>query len=829
MVGILAANSAVSTGSYSIDNSLRFNDDDSAYLTRTPSSAGNRKTFTWSGWVKRSSVGSSGYLFTAKQDANNRFDFGWYTSGILLNFVQSGSTQLYVRPLALFRDPSAWYHLLFSIDTTNATASDRFKIYVNGVRVTDFVGGSEFENNFSQNDDTVVNTTNPHAIGANPDAGTPFDGYMADVHLIDGTAKAHTDFGEFDNDSGIWKPKAYSGSYGTNGFYLQFKQTGTSQNASGIGADTSGNGNHFAVNNLAASDVTTDTPTNNFSTLNPLRGGIGASSTIGALSEGNLKSVQANNLYRQSEGTIMPKAGKWYWETLILVGGGTDVGAIGIYTSGKAQGGYPGTTANGYGYDSYGSGSKIHNSTRDNSYGSSYAQGDIMGTALDLDNGTLTFYKNNSSQGQAYSGIDTRQGWGFGHGSYYGSTIVANFGQDGTFAGNKTAQGNADGNGFGDFYYSPPSGYLALCTQNLATELSLAIDDGSAHFHTQLYTGNGVSGRAITNDANAGDFKPDWLWIKHRNHSTAHSNNIYNSTGGIKKMLGSNLDEAYYVNDENVQAFNTDGFTVGTQPGTNSDGVNYKAWQWKANGGTTSSNSSGDITSTVQANTTAGFSIVTYTGTGSNATVGHGLGKVPAMMIVKGTSSGSKGWAVYHDGVLTASNARYHYVKFNSSGAYAGDGDYWNDTAPTTSVFTVGTSNQVNGSGESYIAFIFTEIEGYSRFHSYSGNGGSAGPFVYCGFKPAYLMIKRIESGGDGWAVFDSARDPYNGVQYYEFINNGGAEGSGTVRLDFLSNGFKLRQGSSSSSWNADNKNFLFMAFAANPFVSSSGVPVTAI
>jgi len=805
MVGILAANSAVSTGDFSIDNSLRFDDYAPDSIQRTPSSAGNRAVWTWSAWLKINPEGTQNF-FTAGGWSSGQDGTGLaYINGEFYSYWNSPSSPTTTG--LFFRDPAAWYHVVLQANTST------LKLFVNGVE----------HSSKSISGDGAINNTNEMVMGRYSNtAGGPLDGYMAEVNFIDGTAKAPTDFGEY-NDDNVWIPKQYTGgSYGTNGFRLQFKQTGTSQNASGIGADTSGNGNHFAVTNLTASSINTDTPNNNFSTLNPLRGGIGASSTIGTLSAGNLKSVQDNNLYRQSEGTIMPKAGKWYWETLILSGGGTDVGAIGIYTSGKAQGGYPGTTANGYGYDSYGSGSKIHSGTRDNSYGSSYAQGDIMGTALDLDNGTLTFYKNNTSQGQAYSGIDTRQGWGFGHGSYYGSTIVANFGQDGTFVGNKTAQGNADGNGYGDFYYAPPSGYLALCTQNLATELSPAIDDGSAYFHTQLYTGNGVSGRAITNDANAGDFKPDWLWIKHRNHSTAHSNNIYNSTGGIKKMLGSNLNEAYYVNDENVQAFNTDGFTVGTQPGTNSDGINYKAWQWVANGGTTSSNSSGSITSTVQANTTAGFSIVSHTGTGSNGTVGHGLGKIPDMIFFKNTSANSTNWIVYHQSLGNDTA-----IVLNAASASFSAGDF-NNTTPTSSVFSVGTSTGVNGSGNNILAFTFTEITGYSKFNTYSGNGGVKGPFVYCGFKPAYLMIKRIESGGDGWVVFDSARDPYNGVQYYEFVNNGSAEGSGTVRLDFLSNGFKLRQGSSSSSWNADNKNFLFMAFASNPFVSSSGVPVTA-
>ena len=465
MVGILAANSAVSAGGYSISNSLRFDDYGPNYLTRTPSSAGDRKTSTFSCWVKRGSVTTNGILFEARIDGDNRFDFRFNASKILIYGEISNSNVVYLETSQVFRDPSAWYHIVVVIDTTQGTQSNRVKLYVNGSQVTSF---STSTNSLSSSQDTAINTTNVHSLGANTSGGAPLDGYMAEMYFIDGTAKAPTDFGEFDEDSGIWKPKAYSGSYGTNGFFLEFKQAGTSQNSSGIGADTSGNDNHYAVTNLVAADQMLDTPTNNFSTLNSVKAAVGSNSSNTPLFEGNLKASHTDNAYKQSEGTIFPTAGKWYWETFIQ-NSGNDAGAIGIVTSGKAQGAYPGTTAFGYGYDSYGSGSKIHNNSRDNSYGAGYTTDDIMGTALDLDNGTLTFYKNNSTQGQAYSGIDASQGWGYGHGSYYATnTIIVNFGQDGTFAGEQTAQGNSDANGYGNFYYSPPSGYYALCTKNLA-------------------------------------------------------------------------------------------------------------------------------------------------------------------------------------------------------------------------------------------------------------------------------------------------------------------------------------------------------------------------
>jgi len=446
---------------YDVENSLRFNDDDSASLTKTFSGDGDRRTFTWSGWVKKGNHGINEILFAAADTDNTPQTIFNFDSADRLSFFDSTSSAE-VNTSNLFRDSSAWYHIVLAVDTTQSTNSNRVKIYVNGVEVS--YNSTSYPN---QNVEFSINDASyEHEIGGRPANTIYFDGYMTEINFIDGAAKAQTDFGEFD-DNGVWIPKRYTGTYGNNGFFLQFKQTGTSQNSSGIGADTSGNDNHFAVNNLAATDVTTDTCTNNYCTLNSIRGAIGSDSSNSTLSEGNLKSTGNNGDYKQCEGTIFPESGKWYWETLI-VSDGSDAGAIGIQRSGLAIGAYPGKTANGYGYDSNGSGSKIHNNSRDTSYGSSFAANDIIGTLLDLDNGTLTFYKNNSSQGQAYSGITSSLGWGFGFGDAYGTVIVVNFGQEGSFAGNKTASGNSDANGYGDFFYSVPSGYYALNTKNLA-------------------------------------------------------------------------------------------------------------------------------------------------------------------------------------------------------------------------------------------------------------------------------------------------------------------------------------------------------------------------
>jgi len=294
-----------------------------------------------------------------------------------------------------------------------------------------------------------------HRIGADArTASNYFDGYMTEIHFVDGTAKAQTDFGEF-NDNAVWIPKKYTGTYGTNGFFMQFKQTGTSQNASGIGADTSGQGNHFAVNNLAATDVTTDSPTNNYATLNSI---LPLSSTA-TFSQGNLKFD--GSAFRSPRATQGISNGKFYFEVLSSDPSSTDV-HVGIATDTETGlDTWVGSTSAGYVYTGQ-SGQKYNNNSG-SSYGATFTDGDIIGCAIDMDNGTLSFYKNNSSQGQAYSGLS-----GTVFPVISGTDIVVNFGQEGSFAGNKTAQGNSDANGYGDFYYSPPSGYYALNTKNLA-------------------------------------------------------------------------------------------------------------------------------------------------------------------------------------------------------------------------------------------------------------------------------------------------------------------------------------------------------------------------
>tara|TARA_Y100001972_G_scaffold15885_1_gene16870 strand:- start:28 stop:1074 length:1047 start_codon:yes stop_codon:yes gene_type:complete len=342
------------------------------------------------------------------------------------------------------------------------------------------------------------------------------------------------------------------------------------------------------------------------------------------------------------------------------------------------------------------------------------------------------------------------------------------------------------------------------------------IDDPSAHFQTDLYTGTG-SELVITNDGNS-DLQPDWIWIKNRtDNSTNH--HAHDTSRGTTATLFLNKTDLEETQSQSVKSVQSDGFTLGTWDGNNISSKNFVAWQWKAGGGTTASNSNGSITSTVQANTTAGFSIVTYTGTGSVATVGHGLGVKPDMMILKNRDS-AVNWIVYHKDTNDSAN---YFLRLNTTDTTQYSGGRFNGTQPTSSVFTVGTSSQTNNNGDDIVAYCFAEKQGYSKIGKYAGNENANGPFVYLGFKPAFIMIKNATVISN-WRMFDNKRIGYN-VANYKLLPNSASQETTDVQIDMLSNGFKIRTSDSEINSGATH---IYMAFAENPFVSSGGIPTTA-
>ena len=348
------------------------------------------------------------------------------------------------------------------------------------------------------------------------------------------------------------------------------------------------------------------------------------------------------------------------------------------------------------------------------------------------------------------------------------------------------------------------------------------IDDPSAHFQTFLYTGNGSS-RSITLGGNS-DLQPDLYWYKARN--TNHHYWVDSSRGTTKYIYSSLTSAEATVASAYLTAFDSNGVSLGGgDSGTNTSGISFANWAWKANGGTTSSNTDGSITSTVQANTDAGFSIVTYTGTGSAGTVGHGLGVVPSVMIIKNREYAAS-WVVYHKDIHA--DAEEYGLRLNNTNARESNSGFWNNTAPTSSVFTIGGNAGVNNGDDTdtLVAYCFAEKQGYSKFGSYVGNTNANGAFVYTGFKPAWLMVKRASySSGDGWYIFDNRRNTSNVTNKILNASSTGAESSSAEAVDFLSNGFKLRTALAGSN---SGSTYIYMAFAENPFVTSTGIPTTA-
>ena len=349
------------------------------------------------------------------------------------------------------------------------------------------------------------------------------------------------------------------------------------------------------------------------------------------------------------------------------------------------------------------------------------------------------------------------------------------------------------------------------------------IDDPTQFFNTLLYTGNAADGSSTTQDITGVGFQPDWVWLKSRTEANHHF--LVDSVRGANKGLYSDLTNSENTSTNYLKSFASDGFQVGPDGVVNANSQSYVSWNWLA-GGSTSSNSDGDITTTVSANTTAGFSIVSYTGTGTAGdsgthTIGHGLGSAPKWVIIKQRNS-ARNWSVGHDSLTWL---KYIYLDVTNASAGGSANNFWGDTAPSSSVITLIKDSGVNATGNTYIAYCFTPIKGYLKFGSYPGNGNADGPFIHTGFKPAWLMIKGF-AGTDDWIMMDNKRSGFNSENEYLDANNSSTESDGSGNIDFLSNGFKIK--STFSSLNYSTGEYIYMAFAESPFVNSSGIPCNA-
>jgi hypothetical protein len=772
---LLGAAGAAGAGGYTIPYSARFNSVDSSYLYRTPAVVGNQTTWTWSGWVKLGKFSGQRSLFASYGTSVTWCTFSIDPSGDLFLYHISGASDYGYYTAAVIRDPSAWYSVILCVDTTQATAANRVKLYINGIQQVLTPSYGDFPQNYS----TFINYTFQHRLGSNPDVATYFDGYLSEVNFIDGQALTPSSFGEVNSDTGQWQAKEYEGAYGTNGFYLDFADSGA------LGTDVSGNANTFTTSGLTSADQLTDTPTDNFPTLNPLATGMAAT-----LSDGNLAfSFGGDDGAPATFAT--GSTGSYRFRVNITTLGA--VAAVAVITpaaydaitnwgninlgAGSGQYAY---RSNG---DKYSGGSAV-------AYGASFTSSDYVEAEYDANEGTLVFYKNGTTQGTAYTGLSGPMFFAISRNASGGGSVIGtvDFGQLGTVGDTNVL--------------------------STATLPDPTIADPSAHFNSVAYAGDGSIGRSI----DAG-LATDLVWIKERDGASDHA--LFDQVRGALKNLSSNTTgaETTSLANTDVSAFNSSGVVVNPSyfVNVNSSGFNYISWHWKANGAG-SSNTDGSINTTATSvNTTAGFSISTYTGTGSNATVGHGLGIAPKMVIVKRRDSTSS-WRVYHAGLTSAA----YVLNMESTDAEGVNATVWNSTDPTSSVFSIGTNAEVNTSGGTYVAYCFAEVEGFSKFGSYTGNGSSNGPFVYCGFRPAMIICKKSSSAGNDWVIFDNQRDTYNVGNHQLKPNTSEAEFSGGTahQFDFVSNGFKFR--STGSDINTSGATYIFMAFAESPFKTAN-------
>ena len=791
-MSVINNNLLLSSDGYNISRSVRLRSSASAYFSRTPASASNRTTWTLSTWVKRGSLGGTGILIDVGGTTNlSDYQMLWFSSDTI-DFHQQTTTGYTARLVttAVYRDPSAWYHIVAVWNTTSGTTTltgtptDRMQLWVNGVQLTSFsttvVPASSLNSRINLNALTTIGQ-------ASSGTAFSFDGYLTEINFIDGQPLTPLSFGSTNAITGVWQPIKYTGTYGTNGFYLNFSDN-SAATAATIGKDYSGNANNWTPNNISVTAGTTydsmlDVPTpyadggngrGNYAVLNPLD-----RNTNLAPSDGNLTYAVSGAVQYSTRSTIFPNSGKWYAEFTIS----SSSAIIGIANqSAVVQG------ANGLnGVFAFTTLIYNNSGTAAQSGLASFAASDVISVAYDADTNSVQFYKNNSTFGTAVTPSATVPFCFYVGANGATCTVNANFGQR-------------------PFTYTPPSGYVALNTQNLPTP---TISNGANYMAATIYTGTGATA-SISNAVNGVSFQPDFVWVKNR--TNAYDHDTYDSLRPQGSRLITNLTNAEGgTTTTQVNSFNSNGFGLGTYIGVNESGSAFVGWQWKA-GTTSSSNTNGSITSTVSVGATQGFSVATFTAPASGAfTFGHGLGVTPSMFILKDRTNAGTAWGVWHKSL---SNLAQSYLQLNSTNAVASNATIWNNTAPTSTVISTQSGQVVLGSANS-VAYCFSEVAGYSKFGSYTGNGSADGPFVYCGFRPRFIMIKRTDVA-DNWNISDSSRNTYNVNNASLFADLSNAESTSVNISDFLSNGFKIR---GTPTWsNANGGTYIFMAVAENPF-----------
>ena len=840
-------------GGYQPAGALMF-DGSADYLHRSPGSTTGNKKFTFSCWLKRAKLSTSSTIFSAWTNDTNRSAIHIEDNGFLdLLSDVGGSRHSDLHTTSTYLDPTSWFNLILVYDSTVSTPSGSSIFFmINGTKVVEG-GYGELDAHVypSQNQVTQWLTSGTQmAIGMNNYDDTPilfYSGYMADAILLDGTASTNgSEFGEADEDTGIWVPKDPSDlTFGTNGFWLDFALAQGSGN--GPGNDVSGNDNDFTNVSFTAAQTTTDSPTNtssddrgNYATFNPL-----APTSDITFSLGNTKVVNAStNAHRLAPSTLGVSGGKWYWEYTVDAIGTAEM-MLGVSPAeGHSLTSYVGNPADGFAY--VGGGTK-YNSASSASYGATFTTGDIIGVALDLDNGNIFFSKdgawqNSATTGEIAAGTDTNAAY---------TTLSATntyLPSWSSYGGSGSATINT---GQTAFSYTPPTGFKKVNTSHFA-EVSKPAD----FYNTVLWTGDGVAigsgGQTITGVG----FQPDFIYVKQRNSGNYGA--LYDSCRGVTKLIYPDLANAQGTLAEGVATINSDGFIVGNNSQNNTDSATYIAFCLKAGGAPTADNSvsvangatmtSGSVFKNGAAHSFTphddatifptrmtiashgGFSIIKYEGDGDLGKIPHGLDRAPTCLIVKNLDT-SNNWLVQIPGDPT------DYMDFDRDFVRADNSEMWNDTAPTADLITVGKSSAAsaatNGDGNDLIAYVFANTPGLISTGTYTGNGNASGPFITTNFRPAWLLLKRLDgnnsaSVNENWVIHDSVRNPYNPSTTVTISDSNVAErttdsgGSLTLNVDLLATGFKIK--TTSTVVNTSGSPYMYLALAGSAAASNNRV-----
>jgi hypothetical protein len=771
IIGGAALDSGIDTGD--IPASLRFRG--GQHLSRTFGTPTSNTTWSYSTFCKRGALGSGfQWLLGGAASTNGAI----YLSSDTLVFWKS--TAAVASSTAVFRDPTGHGHLFIVSNGTTIVA------YWNNLQILSYTGTM-----------TGINAASAlHTIGKNSSASTEyFDGYLSRVCFVDGSALTPSSFGYQNTEINEWVSKSQSAvkavvdAGGTNSFMLDFDNA---TSLTTLGYDKSSKGNNWTLNNFSLTAGTTydwmlDVPGNSYATLNPLVNTQGYGLSLG---NSNLYAYAGtgSNIYLGAKATPIPSNGQWYWECRVdskdaAAGDWVQCGVIPSSANWPASNLRASQWGTACQYFNTG-GKEVAGSS--GAYGASYGFGDVIGVALDTIAGTVTFYKNGVSQGTAMSGFA---------GFFDFSPCVEAFRSTGT--------NNAWTLNFGQqpWAYAPPSGYKALCQRNMPDP---AILNPEKHFDVLLHSGN-----TSTQNVTGAQFQPDLAWIKSRN--TNYWNFLYDSVRGATKALVSNSTNAEATYAAGLTGFLSNGISLGNQLDVNGSTYTYVDWLWKA-GGTAVTNNAGTVSAQVSANVNAGFSIATFASPAAgDFSIGHGLSKAPGLVIAKATNGNTFNWAVFHVGVCTNGQ----FLRLNTTDAkQTPGGNVWGAAIPSATLVNLTATGAVEAS-KNCVVYSFAEIPGFSKIFSYTGNGSADGPFVHCGFKPKFVLVKRADSTGN-WVLLDTARNTVNPSPYVLFPNLTNAEGGYANGFDTLSTGFKVRE-PANSDINLNGATYIGIAFADVP------------